>query len=122
MILLSSIFVNSSFLKREDKKMRRISNYPKRVGRRRRKQGHKKILGITKKVVKKGLKMGANFVKNVVKEKGKDAILYGGAGLISAYTGSPYPMMAARALDQHLSTRNRNSGLVTSKPTGAKSS
>lgn len=66
------------------------------------------------------LKKLYNFTKPFHKHIAKAALYGGGVGL-SALTGSPAPMVAAKVAGAALfSTRNRYAGAVAAHPTGAK--
>lgn len=83
------------------------------IRRRRRTPKKKRSLGSK---LKKVYKFTKPFHKHIAK-----GVLYGGGAALSAYTGNPAPLAAAKAADAALfSRRNRYAGAVAAHPTGAK--
>lgn len=83
----------------------------------------KKIIKGLGSTLKSTAKEGVNWIKKHPGLAAKAAI-YGAGAVGSAYTGNPGPMATAHMLagktDALFSRRNRSSGTVSAKPTGAK--
>jgi len=85
----------------------------KRRGKKKRGRGGIKVVKV---LGKKGVSLVRKHRKTLAR-----AALHGGGAALSAYTGNPAPMAAAKMADSALfSKRNRSSIGTSARPTGAK--